>query len=133
MMVIVKESNNLKVVVSNQSDLPIYVQIKEQIKEQILNNSLKENESLPSIRQLAKDLGISVITTTRAYNELEQEGFIATTPGKGSVILPRDNAMLREQYLRRIEEAFLSAMENAKNAGIENEELMLILRNLLEV
>ena len=123
----------MKVVVSNQSDLPIYVQIKEQIKEQILNNSLKENESLPSIRQLAKDLGISVITTTRAYNELEQEGFIATTPGKGSVILPRDNAMVREQYLRRIEEAFLSAMENAKNAGIENEELMLILRNLLEV
>ncbi len=123
----------MKVVVSNQSDLPIYVQIKEQIKEQILNNSLKENESLPSIRQLAKDLGISVITTTRAYNELEQEGFIATTPGKGSVILPRDNAMVREQYLKRIEEAFLLAMENAKYAGIENEELMLILRNLLEV
>lgn len=123
----------MKVIVSNQSDLPIYVQIKEQIKEQILNNSLKENESLPSIRQLAKDLGISVITTTRAYNELEQEGFIATTPGKGSVILPRDNAMVREQYLKRIEEAFLLAMENAKYAGIENEELMLILRNLLEV
>lgn len=123
----------MKVVVSNQSDLPIYVQIKEQIKEQILNNSLKENESLPSIRQLAKDLGISVITTTRAYNELEQEGFIATTPGKGSVILPRDNAMVREQYLKRIEEAFLLAIENAKYAGIENEELMLILRNLLEV
>ncbi len=123
----------MKVVVSNQSDLPIYVQIKEQIKEQILNNSLKENASLPSIRQLAKDLGISVITTTRAYNELEQEGFIATTPGKGSVILPRDNAMVREQYLKRIEEAFLLAIENAKYAGIENEELMLILRNLLEV
>lgn len=123
----------MKVVVSNQSDLPIYVQIKEQIKEQILNNSLKENESLPSIRQLAKDLGISVITTTRAYNELEQEGFIATTPGKGSVILPRDNAMVREQYLKRIEEAFLLAIENAKYAGIENEELILILRNLLEV
>ena len=82
---------------------------------------------------MAKDLGISVITTTRAYNELEQEGFIATTPGKGSVILPRDNAMVREQYLKRIEEAFLLAMENAKYAGIENEELMLILRNLLEV
>jgi GntR family transcriptional regulator len=133
MMVIVKESNNLKVVVSNQSDLPIYVQIKEQIKEQILNNSLKENESLPSIRLLAKDLGISVITTTRAYNDLEQEGFIATTPGKGSVILPRDNAMVREQYLKRIEEAFLLAMENAKYAGLENDELILILRNLLEV
>lgn len=123
----------MKVVVSNQSDLPIYVQIKEQIKEQILNNSLKENESLPSIRLLAKDLGISVITTTRAYNDLEQEGFIATTPGKGSVILPRDNAMVREQYLKRIEEAFLLAMENAKYAGLENDELILILRNLLEV
>jgi len=122
----------LKVVISNQSDLPIYMQIKEQIKEQIFMNSLKENDALPSIRQLAKELGISVITTTRAYNELEQEGFIATMPGKGSVILPRDNALVKEQYLKRIEDAFQLAIDNAKYAGIDKEELILILKNLLE-
>ncbi len=122
----------MKVVISNQSDLPIYMQIKEQIKEQIFMNSLKENDALPSIRQLAKELGISVITTTRAYNELEQEGFIATMPGKGSVILPRDNALVKEQYLKRIEDAFQLAIDNAKYAGIDKEELILILKNLLE-
>ncbi|WP_331487913.1 GntR family transcriptional regulator [Anaerocolumna sp. AGMB13025] len=129
----VKERDKLKVVVSNHTELPIYMQIKDQIKEQILNGTLKENETLPSIRQLAKDIGISVITTTRAYSELEQEGFIATTPGKGSIILPRDNAMVREQYLKRIEEAFLLAMENARYAGIDKEELVVILKTLLEV
>lgn len=123
----------MKVVISNQSDLPIYMQIKEQIKEQILDASLKENEALPSIRQLAKDLGISVITITRAYNELEQEGFIATTPGKGSAVLSRNNAMVKEQYLKRIEDAFLTAMDNGKYAGIESEELLLIFKTLLEV
>ncbi len=122
----------MKVVISNQSELPIYMQIKEQIKEQIMRNSLKENDALPSIRQLAKDLGISVITTTRAYNELEQEGFIATTPGKGSVVLPRDNALVKEQYLKRIEDAFQSAIENADYAGIDKAELILILKTLME-
>ena len=70
--------NNLKIIISNQSELPIYAQIREQIKEQILNGQIKEGEILPSIRSLAKDVGVSVITTTRAYNDLEKEGFIAT-------------------------------------------------------
>jgi len=79
--------NNLKIIISNQSELPIYAQIREQIKEQILNGQIKEGEILPSIRSLAKDVGVSVITTTRAYNDLEKEGFIATMQGKGSVVL----------------------------------------------
>lgn len=92
---------------------------------------IAENEFLPSIRQLAKDLGISVITTTRAYSDLEKDGFISTMQGKGSFVLPKDNEMVREQYLKRIEEAFTMAMENAKLANISNEELITILENLM--
>jgi GntR family transcriptional regulator len=121
----------LKILLSNKSDLPIYEQIKSQIKEQILTGSIAENEFLPSIRQLAKDLGISVITTTRAYSDLESEGFIATLRGKGSYVLPKDAEMVKEQYLKKIEEAFTIAMENGKAANISNDELMLILKTLM--
>ena len=121
----------MKVIVSNQSELPIYVQIKEQIKEQIMNGTIPEGETLPSIRQLAKNLGISVITKTRAYSELEQEWFVAARQGKGSVVLPRDNEMVREQYLKRIEQAFETAIENARYAQIQKEELVGILEALL--
>ncbi len=121
----------MKILISNKSDLPIYEQIKLQIKEQIMSCEIAENEFLPSIRQLAKDLGISVITTTRAYSDLEKDGFISTMQGKGSFVLPKDNEMVREQYLKRIEEAFTMAMENAKLANISNEELIIILENLM--
>lgn len=122
----------MKILISNKSDLPIYEQIKSQIKEEILSGAIAENEFLPSIRQLAKDLGISVITTTRAYSDLENEGFIATLRGKGSYVLPKDSEMVKEQYLKKIEEAFTIAIENAKLANISNEELTLILKTLLE-
>ena len=85
----------MKIIISNQSELPIYAQIREQIKEQILNGQIKEGEILPSIRSLAKDVGVSVITTTRAYNDLEKEGFIATMQGKGSVFLSINNKILK--------------------------------------
>ena len=85
----------MKIIISNQSELPIYAQIREQIKEQILNGQIKEGEILPSIRSLAKDVGVSVITTTRAYNDLEKEGFIATMQGKGSVVLSSNNKILK--------------------------------------
>ena len=94
----------MKIIISNQSELPIYAQIREQIKEQILNGQIKEGEILPSIRSLAKDVGVSVITTTRAYNDLEKEGFIATMQGKGSVVLSSNNKILKEQFIMRIEE-----------------------------
>ncbi|AQR97072.1 GntR family transcriptional regulator [Clostridium saccharoperbutylacetonicum] len=121
----------MKILLSNKSDLPIYEQIKSQIKEQILTGSIAENEFLPSIRQLAKDLGISVITTTRAYSDLESEGFIATLRGKGSYVLPKDAEMVKEQYLKKIEEAFTIAIENGKAANISNDELILILKTLM--
>lgn len=107
--------------------MPIYAQIREQIKEQILNGQLEEGEVLPSIRSLAKDIGVSVITTTRAYNDLEQEGFIATMQGKGSVVLRKDNGIIREQYLLRIEQGIETAVETAKSIGLAKEELQNIL------
>lgn len=122
----------MKILLSNKSDLPIYEQIKTQIKEQILSGIIAENEILPSIRQLAKDLGISVITTTRAYSDLEGEGFIATLRGKGSYVLPKDKDMVKEQYLKKIEDAFTDAIENAKLANVSNDELVIILKTLLD-
>ncbi len=123
----------MKIIVSNQSELPIYAQIKEQLKEQILNGQIPEGSTLPSIRQLAKEVGVSVITTTRAYSDLEAEGFIATMQGKGSVVLSTDNSLLREQYLMRIEAGLTTAIETAKAMGMSEEELMELFRNLLHM
>lgn len=122
----------MKVIISNQSELPIYAQIREQLKEQILNGRIPEGSTLPSIRQLAKEVGVSVITTTRAYNELEAEGFIASMQGRGSVVLPTDNKLLREQCLLRIKEGLTTAIETAKTMGMPREELLEIFKNLLE-
>jgi GntR family transcriptional regulator len=122
----------LKIIISNKSDLPIYEQIKTQIKEQILSGEIKESEYLPSIRHLAKDLSISVITTSRAYSDLEAEGYIATMQGKGSIVLSKDNEMIKEQYLKKIEEAFTVAIEVAKVADINQKELYEILDNLMK-
>lgn len=122
----------MKIIISNKSNLPIYEQIKSQIKEQILSGQIQENEYLPSIRQLAKELSISVITTSRAYSDLEAEGYIATMQGKGSIVLSKDNEMVKEQYLKKIEDAFLDGIEYAKIAGIEDKDLFIILENLLK-
>ncbi len=122
----------MKIIISNQSELPIYAQIKEQLKEQILNGQIPEGSTLPSIRQLAKEVGVSVITTTRAYSDLEEEGFIATMQGKGSVVLSKDNSMLQEQYLMRIEEGLSTAIETARVMRLPKEELMRIFHNLLQ-
>lgn len=93
----------MHIVISNTSDLPIYVQIKEQVKEQILSGELEEDEMLPSLRQLAKDLKISVLTTTRAYNELEEEGFITSRQGKGFFVMSSGSNLIREQLIQEVE------------------------------
>lgn len=120
----------MKILLSNQSELPIYAQIKEQLKEQILNGQIKEGEILPSIRRLAKDVGVSVITTTRAYNDLEEEGYIASIQGKGSVVLSKENKLLREKYLIRIEQGLQTAVETAKRVDMKEEELHDLLKEL---
>ena len=92
------------ILIDSKTGVPIYDQIATQIKEQILDGSLPEGEALPSIRSLAKDLRISVITTKRAYEELEQEGFIYTMPGKGSYVAVQNRELMREEDLKKIEE-----------------------------
>lgn len=113
----------MNILLSNQSELPIYAQIKEQIKEQILNGTLEEGEVLPSIRKLAKETGVSVITTTRAYNDLEEEGYIASIQGKGSIVLSKENKLLKEKYLIRIEDGLHMAIETAKRIEMTEEEI----------
>ena len=117
------------ILIDNKSGAPIYDQIVAQIKRQILDGSLEEDEALPSIRSLAKDLRISVITTKRAYEELEQEGFIYTMPGKGSYVAPRDPDLMREDNLKKIEEHMQQIHELAALCGLSMEELqeMLVL------
>ncbi len=120
----------MRIVIKNQSEFPIYAQIEEQIREQILSGEIPEGTVLPSIRKLAKEIGVSVITTTRAYSDLEAAGFIATMQGKGSVVLSQDNGLLREQYLRKIEEGLLDAIDTAKKISLEKAEVLSMLEML---
>jgi GntR family transcriptional regulator len=122
----------LRIIITNTSGKPIYEQIREQIKEAILTDELGEGDVLPSIRQLAKDLKISVITTTRAYTDLEQEGFIATIQGKGCYVLPKNSELVREQLLLKIEDGFTAAVNAGKTAKLSREELLQILELILE-
>lgn len=122
----------MRIIITNTSGKPIYEQIKEQIKAAILSEELCEGDMLPSIRELAKDLKISVITTTRAYNDLEQEGFIAIVQGKGCYILSKNNELVREQLLRKIEDSFLTAVNTGKIAKLTRKELLQILEFTLE-
>jgi len=122
----------MKVVISNQSEKPIYMQIKEQIEEQILSGRIPENTVLPSIRKMAAELLVSVITTTRAYKELEADGFIATVPGKGCIVLPPDNEILKEQYLKRMEDGMMQAVVSAGKLKMSLEEVTEVLRTLWE-
>ncbi len=117
------------ILIDNKSGAPIYDQIVAQIKRQILDGSLAEDEALPSIRSLAKDLRISVITTKRAYEELEREGLIYTMPGKGSYVSPRDPQMMREENLRKIEDAMRDIHCLAAQSGLSMDDLqeMLVL------
>ena len=121
------------IVLSNSSDLPIYEQIKEQVKTQILSGELSENEMLPSLRQLAKDLKISVLTTTRAYNELEEEGFITSRQGKGFFVMPRGSDLLREQLIKDVETNLNNAILSAQRASMTDDELVQLLKLLLEL
>jgi len=120
----------MKIIVSNRSGVPIYEQIKAQIKEAIFSGELQEDDLLPSIRQLAKDLKISVITSTRAYNDLEEEGFIVSVQGKGCYVLPQNKEMARENALRKVEFGLTDAISAAKAGGITKDEVAEMLKVL---
>jgi len=113
----------MKIVISNRSGIPIYEQIKEQVKAAIFSGELKEDDILPSIRQLARDLKVSVITTTRAYSDLEQEGFVVSVQGKGCFVLPRNKELAIENAWHKIEEGLSTAITAAKADSITKEEV----------
>ena len=108
----------MNIVVSNTSGVPIYEQIAKAIKNEILSGDLKENSALPSIRSLASELRVSVITTKRAYEELERDGFIYTLPGKGSYVAEQNKELLMEEKLREIEEKLGEAIDIANSIGL---------------
>lgn len=114
------------------SSTPIYKQILDSLRDDILNGTLKEGDYLPSIRGLAKDLKISVITTMKAYEELSEQGLVTPIQGKGYVVNARNSEMLREQQQRLVEDSLLAAISAAHTAGITSDELKELLNTLLE-
>lgn len=122
----------MELYISNAGQEPIYAQITRQIKQQILSGKLKEGDALPSIRLLAKELRISVITTKRAYEDLEAEGFIVTTPGKGSFVAPQNPELQREEMLKQVEQHLQNSVDAARRGGIGREEVREMLDLLWE-
>jgi GntR family transcriptional regulator len=113
----------VKILISNASEKPIYEQITTQIRSMIISGELLPESPLPSMRLLAKELRISVITTKRAYTDLERDGFIETVPGKGSFVAGKNTELIREQQLRLAEEHLQKAVDAAKSFGISKQEL----------
>lgn len=122
----------MNIFIDVKSNIPIYDQIYSQIKQQIIDGELKENEMLPSIRGLAKDLKISFITTKRAYEELEKEGFIYTIQAKGCYVAPKNLELIRETNLKKIEEHIDAIIELAVACEMSGEELLEIIKFALE-
>ena len=127
-----KGSVGLHIVISNQSGKPIYEQIAEQIKALIISGELQEGDALPSMRLLAKELRISVITTRRAYEELEREGFLTSITGKGSFVAGKNTEFLKEEQLRKVEGHLQEAVKAAQLCGMEKQELLDTLNLLWE-
>ena len=122
----------MEILISNSGQEPIYAQITRQIEQQILSGTLRQGDALPSIRLLAKELRISVITTQRAYEELQAWGFITTVPGRGSFVAAQNPALLREETLRRVEAQLQGAVDAARLGGIGYDDVCETLRLLWE-
>ena len=122
----------MNIFIDNKSGIPIYDQIFSQIKDQIISGSVAEDEPLPSIRNLAKELRISVVTTKRAYDELEREGFIYTIPAKGCFVAPKNVELLREQNMRKMEEHMQEIMKLAASCNLSNEEVLDMFHIMME-
>ena len=120
------------IIISNSSGKPIYEQIADQVKEQIMAGALAAGDALPSMRLLAKELRISVITTKPAYEELERDGFLENVPGKGCFVAPQNRELLREAQLRRVEEKLTQAIEEARRGAVSLEELKEMLTELYQ-
>lgn len=119
-------------IISNSSEVPIYEQIKKEIKRAINSNELKENSMLPSIRTLAKDLRISILTVKKAYDELEQEGYLNTVQGKGSFVKARNKELIKEEQIKKIEEKIGESIQIAKAVDISKQQLIELIDYLYE-
>lgn len=119
----------MEIIISHTNSKPIYEQIVLQIKEMIMNGTLKPNDSLPSMRKLAKDLHISIITTQRAYDELAKDGFITVIPAKGAYVSNQNKDFIREENFRRIEKSISEVCTLAKQSGVSKEEI----QNLISI
>ena len=122
----------MNILIDNKSGTPIYEQIYSQIKSQIISGALQQDELLPSIRGLAKDLRISFITTKRAYEELEREGFIYTLPAKGCYVAPKNIELLREENLKKIEEYIDEIVKLAVSCNLSKQEIIEMVNFSLE-
>lgn len=122
----------MQIYLSNSGPEPIYAQITRQIKQQILSGALRPGDALPSIRLLARELRISVITTKRAYEDLERDGFILTQQGRGSFVAEQNPALLREEHLKKVEDCLQGAVDTARLGGIGYDEVAETLRLLWE-
>ena len=122
----------MRVLISTTSTLPVYEQIVNQIRDAVVAGEVKEGEGLPSIRVLAKNLEVSVITTKRAYEELEKEGVIASVPGKGFYVCKQNNDILKEKQRRNLEERFQELIKESKNAPLLLEDVLEMVRFLYE-
>lgn len=122
----------MDIIISNSSSEPIYIQIREQIKNKIISNELKSGEMLPSIRNLARDLQISVITTKTAYEELEREGYIDTRQGKGCFVADKNVELIKEEQLHRVQGILENAIQIAKISKISKQELEEMIKILYE-
>ncbi len=122
----------MKIIIQNSSDIPIYQQIYEQVRESILSHDIAEGELLPSIRQLSRELKVSVITTTRAYTDLEKDNYIMIVQGKGCYVKSIDQNILEEKLLINIKEHFEQIMKSAKLLNKTEEELLQLLKKIME-
>ena len=122
----------MNIQINNSSDDPIYLQIKNQIKAQIISGELNVGEQLPSIRFLAKEIRVSMITAKRAFDELELDGFINSVQGNGNFVAAQNKELIREEYLKRIESKLQEAVELSEIAGISNDELVQMLNSYVE-
>ena len=122
----------MEIVISNSSDKPIYEQISSQIKNKIMNGTLEAGEMLPSMRALAKDLHISVITVQRAYEDLTRDGFIETVSGKGSFVASQNKEFIQEEQLRKAEELLQQVVDIGRSHGISYEQMANILKVLYQ-
>ena len=122
----------MNIILSNSSALPIYEQVKDAIKQAIFSNELKEEEMLPSVRVMANDLKISFLTVKRAYDELEQEGFIKTVPGKGSFVAPKNLDLIREEKLKEIQDYIEKIYDISKISNISESEIKELFKMIFE-